>query len=64
MTFDLELTGAAKDPFGMTRVGLEGGATIFRKDWGLEWNAALETGGVLVSDKIKLDLDVALVKNA
>ncbi|WP_336921650.1 YceI family protein [Aquipuribacter sp. SD81] len=60
LTFD----GSAKDPFGNLRAGFEGKAVVNRKDWGLTWNAALETGGVLVSEKIKLDFDVSLVRNA
>ena len=52
VTIDFEQTGSAQDPFGNVRVGFEGETTINRKDWGLTWNAALETGGVLVSDKI------------
>jgi polyisoprenoid-binding protein YceI len=63
VTVDLEFTGAAKDPWGQTRVGLEGNAVINRKDWGLVWNTALETGGVLVSEKIKIDIELSLVKN-
>ncbi|QIG45145.1 YceI family protein [Nocardioides anomalus] len=59
-----EYTGSATDPFGNTRIGFEGKATLLRKDWGLSWNAALETGGVLVSDKIKLEFDVSAIKNA
>jgi polyisoprenoid-binding protein YceI len=59
-----EFTGSAQDPFGNIRVGFEGGATLLRKDWGLSWNAALETGGVLVSDKIKLEFDISAIKNA
>ena len=62
VTVDLEFTGSAKDPFGNYRAGFEGSATVNRKDWGLTWNAALETGGVLVSEKIKLDFDISLVK--
>lgn len=58
MTFE----GSAKDPFGNFRAGFEGKAVVNRKDWDLTWNAALETGGVLVSEKIKLDFDVSLVK--
>ncbi|MCU1600657.1 MAG: YceI family protein [Frankiales bacterium] len=57
-----ESTGTAKDPFGNTRVGFEGRATINRKDWGIEYNAALETGGVLVSEKITLEFDVSAIK--
>jgi polyisoprenoid-binding protein YceI len=59
-----EPTGSARDPFGNVRIGFEGGTTINRKDWGLTWNAALETGGVLVSDKIKLEFDVSAIKSA
>ncbi|MFD1661352.1 YceI family protein [Streptomyces caeni] len=64
LTIDLEFNGAAKDPFGNERVGFEGKAEILRSAWGLTWNAALETGGVLVSDKIKLVFDVSAVKKA
>jgi polyisoprenoid-binding protein YceI len=61
-TVDLTFNGSAKDPFGNLRAGFEGKTTINRKDWGLTWNAALETGGFLVSDKIKLEFDVSAVK--
>ncbi|MFI9603959.1 YceI family protein [Streptomyces sp. NPDC052043] len=64
LAIDLEFNGAAKDPFGNERVGFEGKAEILRSEWGLTWNAALETGGVLVSDKIKLNFDISAVKNA
>ncbi|MFD7388906.1 YceI family protein [Streptomyces sp. NPDC059852] len=64
ITIDLEFNGAAKDPFGNERVGFEGKAEILRSEWGLTWNAALETGGVLVSDKIKLNFDISAIKNA
>jgi polyisoprenoid-binding protein YceI len=62
VTITWESTGTAKDPFGNTRVGFEGKATINRKDWGIEYNAALETGGILVSDKITLEFDVSAIK--
>jgi polyisoprenoid-binding protein YceI len=62
VTVDLTFNGSAKDPFGNLRAGFEGRATVNRKDWGLTWNAALETGGFLVSDKIKLEFDVSAVK--
>ncbi len=62
VTIEFEPTGSAKDPFGNTRIGFEGAAVINRKDWGLSWNAALETGGVLVSDKIKLEFDVSAIQ--
>jgi polyisoprenoid-binding protein YceI len=61
VSIDFESTGSAKDPYGNLRVGFEGSTSINRKDWGLTWNAALETGGVLVSDKIKLEFDVSAI---
>ncbi|NPC44083.1 YceI family protein [Nocardioides sp. zg-1230] len=64
VTIPFEETGTAIDPFGNTRVGFEGATSINRKDWDLSWNAALETGGVLVSEKIKLEFDVSAIRNA
>jgi polyisoprenoid-binding protein YceI len=64
VTIEFESTGSARDPFGNLRVGFEGATTINRKDWDLSWNAALETGGVLVSEKIKLEFDVSAIRNA
>ncbi|MFF7188027.1 YceI family protein [Streptomyces sp. NPDC008222] len=64
VSIDLEFNGAAKDPFGNERVGFEGKTEILRSEWGLTWNAALETGGVLVSDKIKLVFDISAIKQA
>ncbi|MFF3662741.1 YceI family protein [Streptomyces olivochromogenes] len=64
LSIDLEFNGSAKDPFGNERVGFEGKAEILRSEWGLTWNAALETGGVLVSDKIKLTFDISAIKKA
>jgi polyisoprenoid-binding protein YceI len=61
ISIDFEANGSARDPFGNLRIGFEGQATISRKDWGLTWNAALETGGFLVSDKIKLDFDISAI---
>lgn len=58
----LTFTGTAVDPWGKQRVGFEGHATLNRKDWGLTWNVALEAGGLLVSDKVKLNLDIAAVR--
>ena len=51
------------DPWGGTRAGFSAEAEISRKDWELTWNVALETGGVLVGDKVKIELDVELVKS-
>ena len=64
VTVVFEPTGSARDPFGNLRIGFEGGTSINRKDWGLTWNAALETGGVLVSEKVKLEFDVSAIRNA
>ncbi len=61
VTVPFEETGSAKDPFGNTRVGFEGGITIDRTEWNLKFNASLETGGVLVSEKVKLELDVSAI---
>ena len=61
---DLELTGTAVDPWGNTRLGLEGSTVINRKDWGLTWNAALEAGGVLVSEKVTLEFEISAVRAA
>lgn len=64
VSVDFTLTGSAVDPFGNTRVGFEGALVLKRSDWGLVWNAALETGGVLVSDKIQLEFDVSVIRQA
>src|ERR1700722_705713 len=55
ITIPFSYEGSAKDPFGNFRVGFEGAVTINRKDYGITFNAALETGGVLVSDKVTLE---------
>ena len=62
VTVDFEYTGAAVDPFGNSRIGLEGKTTINRKDWGISWNAALETGGVLVGEKVTLEFEVSAIR--
>ncbi len=64
IALDLEFTGAATDPYGLNRAGFEGGTTVDRTDWGLTYNAALETGGVLIGEKVKLTLDISAVKSA
>jgi len=64
VTIPFTYEGSATDPFGNLRVGFEGSVTINRKDFGVTWNATLETGGVLVSDKITLEFEVSAVKNA
>ncbi len=62
VSVDFDYTGAAVDPFGNQRIGLEGTTTINRKDWGVNWNAALEAGGVLVSEKVTLEFEVSAVR--
>ena len=58
-----ELLGVSTDPWGGVRIGFEGTTEISRKDFGLVWNTALETGGVLVSDNVTISLDVEAVKS-
>ena len=64
VTIDFEYTGSAVDPFGSQRLGLEGSTTVNRRDWGINWNAALDTGGVLVSEKVVLEFEVSAIKQA
>jgi polyisoprenoid-binding protein YceI len=59
---DVRFTGAALDPFGNTRIGFEASGEVSRKDFGITWNAPLEGGGVLVSDKVNLDIDISAIK--
>jgi len=60
--FDLDFDGVSPDPWGGTRAAFTATTEINRKDFGLEWNVALETGGVLVGDKVKIELDIQAVK--
>lgn len=55
---ETEFNGVAVDAFGTTRAGFTAATTISRKEFGITWNAALEAGGVMVSDKVRIDLDV------
>jgi len=59
---EFELVGTSVDPWGKFRAGFEGRATVNRRDWGLAWNVALDKGGVLVGEKVKLEFDVSAVK--
>lgn len=61
VTFKLEVGGIGQDPWGGTRLGFEATTSISRKDFGLEYNAALEAGGVLIGDKVTIELDVEAV---
>jgi polyisoprenoid-binding protein YceI len=61
ITIPFSYVGTSKDPFGNVRSGFEGETTINRKDYGIVWNAALETGGVLVSEKVTLDIEISAI---
>ncbi|MDH6111257.1 polyisoprenoid-binding protein YceI [Kitasatospora sp. MAP12-15] len=62
VVLDLEFTGTATDPYGIERVGFEGSTTVDRTEFGLTYNAALETGGVLIGEKVKLSFDISAVR--
>ncbi|MFF2843058.1 YceI family protein [Paenarthrobacter sp. NPDC057981] len=64
VSIETEFNGVAVDPFGNTRAGVSGETTISRKDFGLTWNAVLEAGGVLVSDKVVINLELAFIAPA
>lgn len=61
VTLPVSHLGKAKDPWGNERMGFEAETTINRKDYGLSWNAALETGGFLVGDEVKIQLQIQAV---
>src|SRR6187402_2420407 len=60
--FPAEFSGLMKDPWGNTKAGLNISGKINRKDWGLNWNSALETGGVLVGEDVRLNIELQLIK--
>lgn len=60
--FDVEFNGTSGDSWGGTRAGFSASTEINRKDFGLEWNAPLETGGVVVGDKVKIHLELEAIK--
>ncbi len=62
VVLDVEYNGMAKSPWGTLSAGFTAATKISRKEWGLEWNAALETGGVLVGDEIKISIELEIVK--
>lgn len=64
ITLDVEFGGVNKDPWGNEKAGFSVSGKINRKDFGLNWNAALETGGVLVSDEVRINAEVQFVKQA
>lgn len=61
ITLDVEETGRGRDPWGNDRIGFAAKGTISREKWGLKWNQALEAGGVLVSDKVDLEVEAQVV---
>ena len=61
---EFEYTGSAVDPYGNQRIGLEGTTSVNRKDWGVNWNAALEAGGVLVSENVTLEFEVSAIRSS
>jgi polyisoprenoid-binding protein YceI len=63
VVLEVEFAGLARSPWGTTSAGFSASTRISRKDWGLNWNVALETGGWLVSDEIKVTIDLELVKS-
>jgi polyisoprenoid-binding protein YceI len=64
VSVDFEYAGSAVDPYGNQRIGFEGTTTVNRKDWGVSWNAALEAGGVLVSEKVTLEFEVSAIRTS
>ncbi len=64
VTLDVEYNGQAKSPWGATSAGFTATTKVNRKDWDLNWNMALETGGWLVGDTITINLEVEIVKQA
>ena len=64
VTVDFEYTGTAVDPYQNQRVGFEGTTIVNRKDWGVNWNAVLEAGGVLVGEKVTLEFEISAIKAA
>jgi polyisoprenoid-binding protein YceI len=61
ITMPATYLGTAKDPWGNVRAGFEASLTLNRKDFGLTWNAALETGGFLVGDEVRIDLSIQAI---
>ena len=62
VSLDFDFGGLVTDPMGATRIGFEGTTSINRQDYGVAFSAALETGGLLVSDKIQLEFELSLIK--
>ncbi len=63
MLIDAEYLGRGSDPWGKTRAGFSFKTELDRQDWGLKWNQALETGGVLVANRVRIEGDVQFVRD-
>jgi polyisoprenoid-binding protein YceI len=64
VVLDVEYGGRGRDPWGNERVGFTASASINRKDYGLTWNQALETGGVLVADRVDIEIELQAIRQA
>lgn len=64
LVLDTEYLGRAKDPFGVERIAFSAGTTIDRREFGLTWNQAMETGGILVGEKVRIGLEIQAVPQA
>lgn len=64
VVLDVEYNGMQKAPWGTTNAGFSAKGKINRKDWGLNWNVALESGGILVGDDVKIDIEAEIVQQA
>ncbi len=64
LVLDVDFGGFIKDPYGNEKAGFSVSGKFSRKDWGLNWNAALETGGVMVSDEVRLSAEIQIIKQA
>ncbi|MEO6156006.1 MAG: YceI family protein [Ilumatobacteraceae bacterium] len=64
VSFDLELEGVVQDPWGHSRAGFTAETEVNRKDWGLDYNAVLEAGGVMIGEKVKLTLEIEAIKKS
>jgi polyisoprenoid-binding protein YceI len=62
MSLDVEQTGGGKDPWGNQRLGFSAKGAINRSDWGLKWNQALDAGGVLLSDKVEIEVEAQVIE--
>ena len=62
VSIPLDLAGIQEDMYGNIRAGLEGGRRLDRREWGISWNSPLDTGGVMISEKLSLEFEISLIK--